>query len=77
MTVIDTHTHAFPDTLARRAIETLQAEVRGCGLGLPDTAYTDGTAKGLCDIMDRGGAAGAHADSLRGGVPRGGCREGT
>ena len=55
MTVIDTHTHAFPDTLARRAIETLQAEVRGCGLGLPDTAYTDGTAKGLCDIMDRGG----------------------
>lgn len=53
--IIDAHTHAFPDMLAERAIASLREEVKNCGLGLPDTAYTDGTTRGLLEIMDRAG----------------------
>lgn len=41
--------------LAQRAVAALQEEVRGCGLDFPDRAYTDGTAQGLLDIMNKAG----------------------
>ncbi len=53
--IIDAHTHAFPDMLAERAVAALREEVGSCGLDFPDTAYTDGTARGLVNIMDRAG----------------------
>ena len=45
MSVIDVHTHAFPDRLARRAIRALQAE-GGC------RAFLDGRIKSLLKSMD-------------------------
>ncbi len=48
--VIDFHTHAFPDTLAERAIASL---VRGSGGAFPPCS--DGTSAGLISNMDRYG----------------------
>jgi uncharacterized protein len=49
MRIIDFHTHAFPDSLARRAMESLTA-------GVPDwPAYHDGTIAGLLGSMDGAG----------------------
>ncbi|MDR2551102.1 MAG: amidohydrolase [Desulfobulbus sp.] len=46
--VIDIHTHAFPDDIARKAIPALEKEG-----GIK--AYLDGTVAGLLDSMDRSG----------------------
>ena len=47
--IIDFHTHAFPDSLAPRAMETLSA-------GAEDwPAYHDGTVRGLLESMDKAG----------------------
>ncbi|MEA1997172.1 MAG: amidohydrolase family protein [Gemmatimonadota bacterium] len=43
--IIDSHTHFFPDKVARTAIPRME-ETSGC------KAYTDGTAAGLLDSMD-------------------------
>jgi len=48
--ITDVHTHAFPDTLARRAIEALEG-----GRGDGDKAALDGTVSGLLRSMDRAG----------------------
>lgn len=48
--VIDFHTHAFPNTLAPRALDTL---VKACGNIL--TPCTDGTISGLTEKMDEFG----------------------
>lgn len=45
---IDFHTHAFPDSLAKRAIATLEA-------GCPWKAVGTGTVAGLLESMDRAG----------------------
>ncbi|OJU14438.1 MAG: hypothetical protein BGN88_14365 [Clostridiales bacterium 43-6] len=47
--VIDFHTHAFPDAIASRAIETLM-EISGS-----ITPNTDGTVGSLIDVMDQNG----------------------
>ena len=47
MPCIDCHTHAFPDTLAPRAIGTL-AQKAG-------RSFSDGTIRGLLASMDRAG----------------------
>ena len=47
MPCIDCHTHAFPDTLAPRAIGTL-AQKAG-------SSFSDGTIRGLLASMDRAG----------------------
>ncbi len=50
MTITDIHTHAFPDGLAPRAIEALNANI------VPDRhAVLDGTIGGLLDSMDAAG----------------------
>ncbi len=49
--IIDFHTHAFPDTLAPRAMETLTANAAVCGY----TAHTNGTVAGLLASMDKAG----------------------
>ncbi len=46
MTVIDFHTHAFPDAIAERAISALEA-------GNPCKAAIDGTVTGLLRSMDK------------------------
>ncbi|MBR4072313.1 MAG: amidohydrolase [Clostridia bacterium] len=48
--IIDFHTHAFPDTLAERAIASL---VKGSGGKYPPCS--DGTVKGLLNNMDKFG----------------------
>jgi len=48
--IVDTHTHAFPDELAERALATLSR----CSNLLP---FTDGTCDGLCDSMRHAGIA--------------------
>ncbi len=53
--IIDFHTHAFPDSLAEKAVYVLQKGVRDADIGFDDTAFTDGTVKGLIGLMDRGG----------------------
>ncbi len=50
-TVIDFHTHCFPDTLAPRAMAQLAANAAPCGY----VPHTDGTVAGLIASMDRGG----------------------
>jgi uncharacterized protein len=47
--IIDFHTHAFPDALASNAMKTLLAEAPGI------TAYLDGTVGALLQSMDRAG----------------------
>lgn len=53
MRYIDFHTHAFTDQIAAKAIASLQEGARRSGFD--DTAYSDGTAGGLCSLMDRCG----------------------
>lgn len=48
MSVVDMHTHAFPDHLAQRAIEALEADC-------PWQSVGDGTTGGLIDSMDAAG----------------------
>jgi len=50
MTIIDFHTHAFPDAIAARAIETLEAEVAG-----DIRAFLDGRICSLLASMDAAG----------------------
>ncbi len=52
-TVIDFHTHAFPDALAPRAIAALAANAAVCGY----VPHTDGTIGGLIASMDSGGVS--------------------
>ncbi len=52
-TIIDFHTHAFPDALAPRAIAQLAATAAACGY----VPHTDGTVGGLLASMDRAGIA--------------------
>ena len=47
--IIDFHTHAFPDSLARRAMKTLLDEAPGI------EAYLDGTVGALLQSMDASG----------------------
>ncbi len=47
-TIIDFHTHAFPDALAPRAIAGLAATAASCGYA----PHTDGTVAGLLASMD-------------------------
>jgi predicted TIM-barrel fold metal-dependent hydrolase len=47
MSAIDIHAHAFPDSIAARAMEKLQAGATGY------PAHGDGTVKGLLASMDR------------------------
>ncbi len=49
--ILDFHTHAFPDALAPRALTALAATAAFCGY----TPHTDGTVTGLLASMDRGG----------------------
>lgn len=49
MKIIDFHTHAFTDSLAERAIKTLEAEAFGV------KAHLNGTISALFDSMDRAG----------------------
>ncbi len=53
--IIDFHTHAFPDALAERAMAGLVSAVHKADMGFPEIMYSDGTAKGLTDSMDRAG----------------------
>lgn len=53
--IIDFHTHAFPDALAERAMAGLVDAVHKADMGFPEIMYSDGTAKGLTDSMDRAG----------------------
>ncbi|HOV70056.1 MAG TPA: amidohydrolase, partial [Clostridia bacterium] len=46
--IIDFHAHAFPDSLAPRAMQTLSA---GCGI----QPCTDGTVSGLIKNMEKAG----------------------
>lgn len=55
MKLIDFHTHAFPDAIAQRAMESLQQGARDSGTGFEDTFYADGTFDGLVGLMDRSG----------------------
>lgn len=48
--MIDSHTHIFPDALAARAVEQLKGRSG-------ETAYLDGTARGLEESMRRNGIA--------------------
>jgi predicted TIM-barrel fold metal-dependent hydrolase len=48
--VIDFHTHAFPESIAGRAIATLETEAKGHA-----RAYLDGTVASLVESMDRSG----------------------
>ena len=50
-TIIDFHTHAFPNTLAPRAIASLAANAASCGY----VPHTDGTVAGLMNSMNQGG----------------------
>ena len=50
MDIIDFHTHAFPDSLADRAISTLEAEIDGIW-----RAHTDGRVGSLLASMDAAG----------------------
>ncbi len=50
-TIIDFHTHCFPDALAPRAMAQLTANASACGY----TPHTDGTVDGLLASMARGG----------------------
>lgn len=50
MKIIDIHTHAFPDSLAPRAISALEERARPKG---GDYAHHDGTTTGLLASMDR------------------------
>ena len=52
-TIIDFHTHAFPDSLAPRAIAQLTINAAASGY----TPLTDGTVNGLIDSMDNAGIA--------------------
>ncbi len=52
-TVIDFHTHAFPDALASRAMAQLTENAAACGY----TPCTDGTVNGLLSAMDAAGIA--------------------
>ncbi len=51
--IIDFHTHAFPDTLAPRAVTKLAATAASSGY----RPHTDGTAAGLLESMDACGIA--------------------
>lgn len=51
MSIIDFHTHAFPDAIAARAIQTLEAEIEGLNI----RARLDGRAESLLASMDRAG----------------------
>lgn len=51
MTIIDFHTHCFPDALAPRAMAQLTANAAACGY-IP---HTDGTVAGLLASMDTAG----------------------
>ena len=51
MDIIDFHTHIFPDDLAKRAIEKI------CSNSSEPKHYTDGTASGLLDSMEKNGIA--------------------
>lgn len=58
MKIIDVHTHAFPDELAERAIQTLQSEAEGV------EAVLDGTVGDLLASMDRAGITAAVVASI-------------
>jgi uncharacterized protein len=49
--ILDGHSHAFPDAIAARAIQTLTAEAKW----QPVKAWHDGTVKGLLAAMDDAG----------------------
>jgi len=49
MRIIDVHTHAFPDSLAARAMQALKDDAEGA------TAYLDGTLGALLGSMDAAG----------------------
>jgi len=51
MKIVDTHTHAFPDSLAERAMEALKA------LDGNHPSYSDGTISGLKESMRRAGVS--------------------
>jgi len=51
MTIIDFHTHAFPDDLAERAVPALEASAPGA------TAHLDGKISSLVRSMDEAGIA--------------------
>ncbi len=55
MRLIDFHTHAFPDSLAPRALASLIDGVHRSDIPFDDTAYSDGTAGGLSNNMKRCG----------------------
>lgn len=49
--IIDMHTHIFPDSLAERAIRTLQREMNDINNGVYPV-YSDGTLNGLKSLMN-------------------------
>jgi predicted TIM-barrel fold metal-dependent hydrolase len=55
--ILDFHTHAFPDALAQRAMAALQEAADW-------KAETDGTVRGLVELMDRHGVARAVVASI-------------
>ena len=52
--LIDFHTHAFPDSLAEKAVNVLVGGVERSGLGFDSTCFADGKASGLKRLMDEG-----------------------
>lgn len=58
--ILDAHTHAFPDAVARAAVEKLTASARYC----PVRASHDGTVRGLLSCMDRSGVTRAFVLSV-------------
>jgi len=52
---IDFHTHAFADSIAQRAIERLEENIRNSGCEYPDKAVTDGTVADLIRMLDETG----------------------
>jgi hypothetical protein len=52
--LIDFHTHQFPEGLAERTIEALKRGIKKCQ-GMDYTERSNGTLKGLVELMDRTG----------------------
>lgn len=50
---IDFHSHAFADTIAEKAVSSLRSEADRVEPNRPHTLYTDGTVKGMTELMDR------------------------
>lgn len=54
--VIDFHTHAFPDGLAKKAADRLLETVRSADIGFAEEMFASGTGEGLIKSMDAAGA---------------------